>query len=96
MGEPLAVSNFITGPLLSPGGWPGKITGGECMGRTPASPHLGGRNRRTGSQGSLIHYKFKTSQATPDLVTKKKKNLKKDTDFIQRTETHDHTSHFKI
>lgn len=33
----LAVSNFITGPLLSPGGWPGKITGGECMGRTPAS-----------------------------------------------------------
>lgn len=37
VGEPLAVSNFITGPLLSPGGWPGKLTRGECMGCTPAS-----------------------------------------------------------
>lgn len=92
----LAVSNFITGPLLSPGGWPGKITGGECMGRTPASPHLGGRNRKNRKSRFSDTLQVQDQPGYTRLGYKKKKKLEKDTDFIQHTETHDHTSHFKI
>lgn len=75
VGELVAGKNFITDPLLPPGGLPGKLTGEEmqgsnatgilyylCMGvHTLAIPTLEVEAGGSEIQGSSIHGKFKAS-----------------------------------